>query len=242
VENISHLKPLNISAAPVCSVQDYAGQLERKKKPDHQFDDVDFKGGYIRALFLEDERWTTALTKYSMIVPGNPKSQAVIARDIALKNELADQIHPDTYQERKAYLKAWLNAECCADDCDKFCDECPGYQKHSIRFKPVPYSLSKEFDLDVRRFIEKYQRFWLTSEQDKALKNMRGGVVHGDGREVFDQADSNDAVWDGGQKGIGRSGQFEEDPSNPYQRQKESFLWPGPGGVAFEKSFEYWGQ
>ena len=90
--------------------QDYAGQLGRNKKPTHQFNHVDFKRGYIRALFLEDERWVTALTKYSMIVPGNPKSQAVIVRDIALKNELADQIHPDTYQERRAYFKAWLNA------------------------------------------------------------------------------------------------------------------------------------
>ena len=92
-----------------CSInvpQDHEDQKRRRKQPTHQFDPVDFKRGYIRALFLEDERWITALTKYSMIVPGNSKSQAVMARDIALKNELADQIHPDTYQQRKEYFKA----------------------------------------------------------------------------------------------------------------------------------------
>jgi len=141
-----------------------------------KYDTLEFKRGYIRALFLGDERWISAITKYAMIVPGNPKSQTVIAHDIALKNELADQVHPDTYQQRKAYYEAWLNAKCCADDCDKYCDECHGYKKHGISFKPVPYRLSKDFDPDVRRFMEKYQRFWLKSEEDKALKSMKGDV------------------------------------------------------------------
>jgi hypothetical protein len=204
--------------------QDYAGQLGRNKKPAHQFDHVDFKRGYIRALFLEDERWTTALTKYSMIVPGNPKSQAVIARDIALKNELADQIHPDTYQGRKAYFKAWLNAKCCADDCDRYCDEC-----HGIKFDQVPYRLAKVFDSDVRRFMEKYQRFWLTSEQDKALKIFKKGVVNDDSREF-----SNRKIHDGtvrvrgGESGEGfrLPGEQAQTAGDPFEGQEEMFLRP----------------
>jgi hypothetical protein len=198
---------------------------------------VDFKRGYIRALFLEDERWINCIIKYWMIVPGRRLNKLDNRRDLALKEKLADQVHPDTYQQRKAYYDAWLNAKCCADDCGRYCDEC-----HGIKFDPVPSCISKPFDPDVRRNIKKYQRYWLKSEQDKALKNMRGGVVHGDGREVFDQTDSNDVVWDGERKGFGRSCQREEDSSNPYQKQKESFLWPRPGRMAFEKSFEYWDQ
>ena len=51
---------------------------------------LDFKRGYIRALFLEDERWIDCITKYWMIVPGDPKNQRHIARDLALKEKLAD--------------------------------------------------------------------------------------------------------------------------------------------------------
>ncbi len=47
------------------------------------------------------------------------------------------------------------------------------------------------------------------------------------------------AKLDGQRKGIRRSGERKEDSSNPYQGQEESFLWPGPGKLAFEKSFEY---
>jgi hypothetical protein len=209
-------------------LQDYAGQLGRNKKPAHQFDHVDFKRGYIRALFLEDERWTTALTKYSMIVPGNPKSQTVIARDIALKNELSDQVHPDTYQERKAYFKAWLNAKCCADDCDKYCDEC-----HGIKFAPVPHRLSRVFDPDVRRFMEKYQRFWLKSEQEKTFAHMRG--ENDDTREVFDRKNHDDTLRVRGGKspeGFGLPGEQAEITSNPFEGQEEMFLRPGRGTMA----------
>ncbi len=38
-----------------------------------QMDPLDFKRGYIRALFLEDERWLRCITKYWMIVPGRKK-------------------------------------------------------------------------------------------------------------------------------------------------------------------------
>ena len=206
------------------------GQLVRS-------DPIDFKRGFIRALFLENGPWIDCITKHGMIVPGNPKNPRRIKQDLTLKEKLADQIHPDTYQERKAYYLAWINAKCCADDCDQNCDEC-----HGIRFEPVPSSISNPLDPDVRRFIEKYQRFWLTSEQDKAIKDIRRGVDHGDGREVSDQTDSDDIIRDGERKRTGQSGERKEDSSNPYQRQKESFLWPGPGEMAIEKSLKYWGQ
>ena len=209
-------------------------------KPQHitiSYAPLDFKHGYINALFLENERWINCIEKYWMIVPGLRINKLDHRRDLALKENLANQIHPDTYQQRKAYYDAWANAKCCADDCDSYSDEC-----HGIQFESVPRHIAKPFDADVRRFIEKYQRFWLTSEHDKALKDIRGGFVYGDGREVFDQANSNDAVWNGERKGFGRSCQREEDSGNPYQKQKESFLRSGFGRMAIEKSFEYWGQ
>ena len=198
---------------------------------------VDFKRGYIRALFLENVHWIGCIEKNWVIVPGDPGSGLTQRQDLALKEKLSDQIHPDTYQERKAYYEAWLNAKCCTVDCDRYCDEC-----HGIQFEPVSHHIAKPFDPDVRRFFKKYQRFWLKSEQDKAIKDIRGGVVHADGGEVSDQADGNDIVRDGERKGTGRPGQREEDSSNPYQRQEESFLWPGSGELVNGKSFEYWGQ
>ena len=204
--------------------REYSGDLRRNKKPDHQFDYVDFKRGYIGALFLEDERWITALTKYSMIVPGNPKSKAVIACDLAMKEKLADQIHPDTYQQRKAYYEAWVNAKCCADDCDRYCDECESYQKHGIKFDSVPYRLAKEFDADVRRFMEKYHRFWLKSEQKKALRG-----DYDNQREVSNRKISDDIVRVRGGKGGEGSGLLDQQaqpPCNPFEGQEEMFLRP----------------
>jgi len=209
--------------------REYSGDLRRNKKPDHQFDYVDFKRGYIRALFLENERWITALTKYSMIVPGNPKNPAVIARDIALKEKIADQIHPDTYQERRAYFKAWIEAECCADNCDRYCDICPSYQKHGIHFKPIPYRLSMVFDSDVRRYMGKYQRFWLTSEQDKALKHMKGGAFYDNQREVSNRKNNDGTLRVRGRKGpegFGLPGEQAQTAGDPFERQEEMFLRP----------------
>jgi hypothetical protein len=199
-----------------------------------QLDPLDFKRGYIRALFLEDERWIDCITKYWMIVPGDPKNQRHIERDLALKEKLAAQIHPYSYEERKAYFKAWSEAECCADNCDKYCDECPGYKKHGISFKPVPYRLSKDFDPDVRRFMEKYQRFWLKSEEDKALKSMKGGAFYGNGRKVSNETNSNDLIRFGHRKGIRQPGGGQEDSGNPYQDQQKGFLRPGFGDLAFK--------
>jgi len=185
-------------------------------------DPVDFKRAYIRALFLEDERRINCITKYHMIVPGIRTNRIDDKRDIALKEKLADQIHPDTYLQRKDYYEAWLNAKCCADDCDRYCDEC-----HGIKFSPVPYRISKPFDQDVRRFIEKYQRFWLKFEQEKALKDLRG--EYDDKREISDRKDNDDIVWIRGDKsreGFGLSGQQEKVTGNPFEGQEEMFLRP----------------
>ena len=195
---------------------------------------LEFKRGYIRALFLENEKWIRCINKYWMIVPGSRLNKLENRRDLALKEKLADQIHPDTYPQRKAYFEAWLSAKCCAEDCNRFCDEC-----HGVKFKPVPNRIAKYFDPDVRRFIERYHRFWLTSEQDKTLKITKGDIVHGDGREIFDQANSNDAIRDGGRERTGQPHIQEKDSGNPYQGQKESFLCAGPGKMAFEKSLEF---
>ena len=178
---------------------------------------LDFKRGYIRALFLGDERWLTAINKYAMIVPGNPKNPRHIKQDLALKEKLTDQVHPDTYQERRAYFKAWLNAKCCADDCDRYCDEC-----HGIKFEPVPYRLAKEFDPDVRRFMEKYQRFWLKSEQDKALRG-----EYDNQREISNRKNNDGIVRVRGRKGsegFGLPGEQTKITGNPFEGQEEMFL------------------
>ena len=33
-----------------------------------------FRRAYVTALFVEDERWITAIEKYQMVVPGSPKN------------------------------------------------------------------------------------------------------------------------------------------------------------------------
>lgn len=183
---------------------------------------LDFKRGYIRALFLEDERWITCIEKYWMIIPGNPKNQRHRDRDWAFKEKLADQVHPDTYEDRLAYFQAWLNAKCCADDCDKYCDQC-----HGIKFDPVPYRLSKEFDIDVRRFMEKYQRFWLKSEQDKALEIFKEGVINDNKREISDGKDNDGPVRIRGRKsdkGFGLPGEQAKTAGDPFKGQEEMFL------------------
>jgi hypothetical protein len=183
---------------------------------------VDFKRAYIRALFLEDERWINYITKDCMIVPGNRLNRIDNKRDLELKEKLADQIHPDTYLQRRDYYEAWLKAKCCADDCDRICDEC-----HGIKFNPVPYRISKPFDQDVRRFIEKYQRFWLKSEQEKAFKELRG--QYDNKRKISDRKSNNDLVWIRQQScrtRSGLSGKQEKVACNPFEGQEEMFLRP----------------
>ena len=76
-----------------------------------KYDTLEFKRGYIAALFEESEPWITCIEKYWMIVPGIPSKRLHRQRDFALKERLAEQLHPDTYQERKAYYDAWINAK-----------------------------------------------------------------------------------------------------------------------------------
>ena len=183
---------------------------------------VDFKRAYIRALFLEDECWINYVTKYCMIVKGNRLNRLDDKRNLALKEKLADEIHPDTYLQRKDYYEAWLKAKCCADDCDRFCDEC-----HGIKFNAVPYRIAKPFDLDVRRFIEKYQRFWLKSEQEKALEDLRG--KYDNKREIYDSKDNDLLMWIRGREGRAGSGlscEQEKVACNPFEGQEEMFLRP----------------
>ena len=183
---------------------------------------VDFKRAYIRALFLEDECWIKYISKYCMIVKGNRLNRMDDKRDMALKERLADQVHPDTYLQRKDYYDAWLNAKCCADDCGRYCDEC-----HGIKFKSVPYRISKPFDQDVRRFIEKYQHFWLKSEQEKAFKDLRG--EYDDKREISDRKDNDDIMWirqQSSRTGSGLSCEQEKVAGNPFERQEKMFLRP----------------
>jgi hypothetical protein len=183
---------------------------------------VDFKRVYIRALLLEDERWINYIAKYCMIVKGNRLNKIENKRDLELKEKLADEIHPDTYRQRKAYYEAWLKAKCCVDDCDRNCDEC-----HGIKFNPVPYRISKPFDQDVRRFIEKYQRFWLKSEQEKAFKELRG--ENDNKREISDRKSDDDLVWirqQSSRAGSGLFGEQEKTACNPFEGQEEMFLRP----------------
>jgi hypothetical protein len=179
---------------------------------------LDFKRGYIRALFLGDERWINCISKYWMIIPGNPKNPRHIKQDLALKEKLADQIHPDTYQQRKVYFQAWLNAKCCADDCNRYCDEC-----HGIKFESVPYRLAKKFDVDVRRFMERYQRFWLKSEQDKAI----GELKHDNQRKVSNRKEHDGPLRIRGRESSERFGLFSQQAQiagNPFEGQEEMFL------------------
>ena len=181
-------------------------------------DALDFKRGYIRALFLWDERWINSISKYWMIIPGNPLNPRHIKKDLALKERLADQVHPDTYQQRKVYFQAWLNAKCCADDCDQYCDEC-----HGIKFESVPYRLAKGFDADARRFMGKYHRFWLKSEQDKAIRELK----HDNQRKVSNRKDHDVIVRVRGGESPERSGLFSEQAQitgNPFEGQEEMFL------------------
>ena len=183
-------------------------QMKNKMNP------IDYKRGYIRALFLEDEKWINCIEKNQMIVPGNRLNKIDNRRDTALKEKLYNQVHPDTYQQRKKYFEAWVNAKCCADDCDKYCDEC-----HGIKFEPVPKSISMYLDADVRRFIEKYQRFWLKSEQSR-------GEQHDIRRRFPDKKDGDDVMWIRERKGPRLSGKQEENASNPFEGQAKMFLRP----------------
>ena len=179
---------------------------------------LDFKRGYIRALFLEDEKWIKCISKFHMIVKGDPLKKLDRKRDLKMKEQLSDQIHPDTFEQRRDYLFFWQKAECCADDCSKYCDECI----HGIKFESVPL---KGFDPDVKRFIDKYQRFWLKSEEEKALKDIRR--LNGISRKISDRKVSDDIIRVRGRQGgtgFGLHGKQAQITGNSFEGQEEMFL------------------
>ena len=83
-----------------------------------------FRRAYVKALFLERANWITAIEKYQMIVAGSPKNARNKAKDTAEKERIRDQVSAQTYEDRKAFYKAWRDAPCCADNCDRYCDQC----------------------------------------------------------------------------------------------------------------------
>ena len=50
-----------------------------------------FRRAYVKALFLENEKWITAIEKYQIIVPGSFKNPRDRAKDTAEKERLQDQ-------------------------------------------------------------------------------------------------------------------------------------------------------
>jgi hypothetical protein len=174
-----------------------------------------FRRGYVAALFAEDERWLTSIDKYQMVVPGSPKNSRDKARDLAAKEKLREQVSADTYEDRKHFYQALMEAPCCADDCDQYCDEC---SNGGIKFKPVPtYGL----DPDVRWFITKYGRYQTASElkretndRSKKSKIRATPILSG----VCDRKSNDDAIWVPGQEGNRLLSEPEEVPSDQAER------------------------
>ena len=194
-------------------------------------DDVDnyspkaFRRGYVAALFMEDEDWIKRIEKYHLIVPGSPLSAKIQKRNTAEIECLREQISAETYNDRKAYYTAWRNDPCCADECDRYCDEC---NNDRIEFKPIPtYGL----DPDVRRFITKYGRYQMASELiTEEWRRFNAGnqktkpspVLSG----VRDGESHNDPVWNRGQEGDGLFSQPEEVPSDQAERVEAMLSHP----------------
>jgi hypothetical protein len=166
------------------------------------------------ALFAEDQRWLTAIEKYQMLVPGSPKNSRDKARDLASKERLAEQVSPDTYEDRKAFFEAWKDASCCADNCEQYCGEC---LNKNIQFKSVP---TFGLDADVRRYITKYWRYQTTSEL-KEDKNVRTVLSR-----VRDRKSDNDPFRVRGQERGGLSGEPEEVPSDQAERVEAMLSHP----------------
>ena len=186
-----------------------------------------FRRAYVKALFLEKENWITAIEKYQMIVAGSPKKAKDLARNTAAMESLQDQISAETYEDRKAFFAAWKDAPCCADDCDRYCDQC---SNGGIKFKPVP---TFGLDADVRRFITKYCRYQTASEliaEEKRRLNDRNKkskcrltpVLSG----IRDGKGDDDSIWTGEQKRGGLPGQPEEVASDQAERVEEMLSYP----------------
>ena len=184
-----------------------------------------FRRGYLKALFLEDEDWITRIEKYHMIVSGSPKSEKVRKKNAAEMEHLREQISADTYNDRKAYYNAWRDAPCCADDCDRYCDQC---QNDGIKFEPIPtYGL----DADVRRFIINYGRYQTASEliaEESGRSNARkrkiepAAVLSGvrDGNRV------DNSIWIREQERDGLFSQPEEVTSDQAERVEAMLSHP----------------
>ena len=99
------------------------------------FDTKDFRRGYVAALFLDNEPYLIAIEKYQMLVPGTRNNPWDAARDAAVKEYLREQVNAETYEARKAFYKAWQDANCCADECEDHCDKCPN---KGIKFRSTP--------------------------------------------------------------------------------------------------------
>jgi hypothetical protein len=74
--------------------------LNSKQVHVEDFSHKAFRRAYVKALFLENRRWITAIEKYQMIVSGSPKNTKDKARDLADREYLQDQVTPS--------VKKWL--------------------------------------------------------------------------------------------------------------------------------------
>ncbi len=174
-----------------------------------------FRRGYVAALFAEEERWLTAIDKYHMVVPGSPLNRRDRARDQATKAHLRDHVSPDTLKDRRAFYKALMDTPCCADDCDRYCDQC---SNGGIKFKSIPtYGL----DTDIRRYIMKYGRYQTASElkreandSSKESKSRATSILSG----VCNRKSDDDAIWVPRQEGNRLLSEPEEVPSDQAER------------------------
>jgi hypothetical protein len=179
-----------------------------------------FRRAYVAALFTENKRWLTAIEKYQMLVPGSPKNSRDKARDLAAKEHLAEQVSPDTLEDRKAFFEAWKDATCCADDCEQYRDEC---SNKNIQFKSVS---TFGLDHDVRRYITKHWRYQTTSEleEDENVRNKKstGTVFSG----VCDGKSDNDALGNREQKGDELFGEPAQVPGGQSEGVEAMLLSP----------------
>ena len=182
-----------------------------------------WRRAYVAILFTEDASWLAAIEKYQMLVPGSPLNRRDKARDLAAKERLREQVSPDTHKDRKRFYEAWKEAPCCADDCAKYCDQCPN---GGIKFKPVP---AHGLDPDVRRFITKYGRYQTASELEredksgnKKSKHRSTPILPG----VRNRKSDNDAVRVREQKRDGLFSEPAQVPSGQSERVEEMLSSP----------------
>jgi hypothetical protein len=182
-----------------------------------------FRRAYVAALFGEEKRWLTAIEKYQLLVPGSAKNSRDKAKDLALKERIAEQASPGTYKDRKRFYEAWKEASCCANDCDQYCDQC---SNKGIKFKPIP---AHGLDPDIRRFITKYGRYQTASELErennakrKESKLRSTPILSG----VRDRKGNDDPIWVRGQERGELPGEPEEVASDQAERVEAMLSHP----------------